>query len=301
MIGSTVRNSSEIPASGRLTTILTSAGPNPRWLVSPSAALAHFWRHRSTIRRAYQGELNRVYAGTVLGLGLSVLQSLAILGIYAAVFSIVFQARWPYPHAANDNVSFGVILFAGLLVFDFFAESVAGSVGLIRQNAQLVTKVVFPVEMLPVSVVMRTGTVSLISIAILIAAVFAVTGEVPTTAPLGLLLLASFALFVLGVSFVMSAIGTYFRDLAHLVTILIRALVFATPIFYAVEQVPPAFQTILYFNPLTWAVEASRMLLALGLQPPLSYVVSLLVAGPLCAYLGLLFFFKLRRGFGDVL
>jgi lipopolysaccharide transport system permease protein len=75
---------------------------------------------------------------------------------------------------------------------------------------------------------------------------------------------------------------------------------FATPVFYAVDGLGPRVQRVLELNPLTWAVESARTLFVLGVLPPVGYLVSLLIAGPLCFYLGLLFFMKLRKGFRDV-
>jgi lipopolysaccharide transport system permease protein len=279
-------------------TILTPAGNEVGALWWPPHALKHLWRLRDTIARFYRRELERLYAGTVFGLFLAVLQSLVLLGVYTVVFGHVFEARLGGPE--RGGIGFGISLFAALLTFNLFADSLAGASGLIAANGRLVTKVVFPVEVLPVCLVLRVATVSAISLGLLAGAVLLERGSLPATAPLGLVLLGSFALFSLGGAYAVAALGAYARDVGHLVAIATRVLLFATPIFYTLDQVGPTARALLLANPVSWAVEASRLLLVEGALPPAGPALALLAAGPLCAWLGLVFFMKLRGGFSDV-
>jgi len=280
-------------------TILTPAGGDAGGLWWPPEAIRHFWSLRDTIARFYRRELQRLYAGTALGLVLAVLQSLVLLGVYTVVFGHVFEARLGGPSGAG-GIGFGVSLFAALLTFNLFADSVASATGLIAAHGRLVTKVVFPVEILPVCLVLRVATVSAISLTLLAGALLLGRGSLPATAPLGLLLLLSFALFTLGVAYVAAALGAYARDVGHLIAIGLRVLLFATPVFYTLDQVGPTARLLLLANPLAWAVEASRLLLVEGVLPSPVLLVALTCVGPLSAWLGLLFFMKLRGGFSDV-
>lgn len=303
MVGATaaIRTPAEARPADPEVTVLTAAGSDVRPFLSPVWVVRHLFGLRDSILRLTRQEMARLYAGTALGLFLAVIQGLVLMGTYVFVFSYVFEARWSYPGMEPGSGRFGLVLFAGLLTFNLFADSVARAPNLIHDNAKLVTKVVFPVEILPIALLMRVGLVALINLGLLVPAVALVEGRLPVTLLLGVVLLASFALLALGVTYVVAAVGTFFRDAAHAVGVLLRVLMFATPVFYSVEGLGPRLQSLLLLNPLTWAVESSRMLFAIGQTPPLWYVGALLLVGPLSAYLGLLFFMRLRKGFRDVL
>jgi lipopolysaccharide transport system permease protein len=281
-------------------TVLTPAGSTLRPFLSPLHVLQHFWTLRESIARLAQREIARLYAGTALGVWISVLQGLALMAIYVLVFSTVFRARWTYPGVEIGTARFGLLLFSGLITYNLFADCVGRAPLLLHENARLITKVVFPVELLPVALLVRTGFVSAVQLALLLVAVLVTEGRLPATALLGLVMLASLALFTLGAAYVVAAVGTYYRDVAHGLTVALRALMFATPVFYAVDGLGPRIQAVLQLNPLTWAVESARTLFVLGVLPPPGYLWALLLSGPLCFYFGLLFFMKLRKGFRDV-
>ncbi len=281
--------------------ILTPAGVSARPFLSPKWCLKHFWDHRGTIYRFYVREMQKQYASATLGVGVAVIQSLALLAVYVFVFSYVLQVRWG--HAASDvsPVGFGIVLFAGLIVFSLLADSITAATALILSNAKLVTKVVFPVEILPIVVVMRMATVAGINLGVLLLGLLLTTGRIPRTAPLGLVVIAAFTLFSLGVTYFIAAVSPFFRDISHLIGIVLRLLLYGTPIFYALDRVGPELRSWLVLNPLTWAVESARMLLTQSLWPPASYLLGVVVVSFVTLYAGLLFFMKLRNGFRDVL
>ena len=282
---------------------LTAAGVSARPFLSPLWCLKHFWTLRGTIHRFYIREMQKQYASASLGVGVAVVQSLALLAVYVLVFSYVFKIRWPEgPHASHGgSVNFALVLFAGLIVFTLLADAISAATSLMTSNAKLVTKVVFPVEILPIVVVMRVATVAGINLAVLLLGLILSTGSLPITAPFGILVIAAFALFSLGVTYFTAAISPFFRDTSHLVGIVLRLLLYATPIFYTLDRVGPRLRSWLLLNPLAWAVESARMLITQAHWPPASYLLGIGAVSLLTLYAGLLFFMKLRNGFRDVL
>jgi lipopolysaccharide transport system permease protein len=126
-------------------------------------------------------------------------------------------------------------------------------------------------------------------------------GWPPLTSVLLPLVLLPLALFTLGVTWLLAALGVYLRDVGQVVGVLTTALMFVSAIFYPTSAFPPAYQGILHLNPLTLVVEQARDVLFWGVLPdPFTWACGLLVAGGI-AWLGFSWFQKTRKGFADVL
>jgi len=114
-------------------------------------------------------------------------------------------------------------------------------------------------------------------------------------------ILLPFAIGILGISWVLAALGVYVRDIGQVMGMVMTILMFLTPIFYPVSVLPESFQLWVYLNPLTWVVEQARNVLIFGIPPSLTgWTQSMLVALGL-AWFGFWLFQRLRKGFADVL
>ena len=223
-----------------------------------------------------------------------------MLLIYTFVFSQIFKAKWGDGTVASKG-SFAVILFAGMVVYTFFADVINRSPVLILSNKNFVKKIIFPLEILSFVNVLTALFNTLISFCLLFIAVYWVLGSIPLSA---LYLPAVFLplLFVsVGISWFLSALGVFVRDIGHAISLVMMVLMFLSPIFYPVSAIPEDFRSWIYLNPLTHIIEQVRDILifdkgidlkSLGI----SYFVSINVAA-----LGLYFFNKLKKGFADVL
>ena len=213
---------------------------------------------------------------------------------------MVFKARWPSA-SGDSRAEFALVLFAGLMVYNVFAECVNRAPGLILANTSYVKKVVYPLEILPW--VTLGGAVFHLGVSFLVwlLAYGCFFGPPrPTILLFPLALIPLFAL-TLGLSWFLASLGVYLRDVAQLVGIATTALLFLSPIFYATSSVPKNFRFIMHLNPLTPIIESSRALLfgRGGLAPwPLLYCCALSLAA---AALGFAWFQKTRKGFADVL
>jgi lipopolysaccharide transport system permease protein len=252
----------------------------------------------TTIRRITERELRTRVAGTVLGVFHYVLTPLFFLGVYSVVFSSVFTTRWP--GASDAFGQFALNLYAGLIPFHFVSEVLNRSSGLVLENPTYVKKVVFPLEILGPAVMGTALTCGLIGYGIFLAGYLLMLG-VPPLASLSLLALwPPLLLGVAGLSWILSAFGVFLRDLAQMVTAILPALMFVTPIFYPLEMVPPAIRPILHGNPLTYFIESMRAAVFQGLWPdPLGLALAWAGGGAL-ALLGLYLFLRLKPAFADV-
>lgn len=257
------------------------------------------WSHRSLVAALTAREIAARYKGSMLGVLWAVLLPLLMLGTYTLVFSVVFGARWP--SLGGSKGEFALVLFAGLLVFNLFAECINRAPTLVLQNASYVKKVVFPLEVLPV--VTLAAALFNAGLSYLVWQVFAffVFGTPPWTVLLLPLLLLPVCLLTLGLSWMAAALGVYMRDLAQLTTVLTGALMFLSPIFYPTSALPASYQPLLALNPLAGVIEAVRNALLWGKLPDIwTYIVQLL-GSAVIAWAGLGFFQRMRKGFADVL
>jgi len=223
-----------------------------------------------------------------------------MLTIYTFVFSVVFQSRWG-TNAETSKVEFALILFAGLIVFNVFSEVISRSPSLITSNVNYVKKVVFPLEILPIVALGSALFHALISLIILVLGVYLALGVINWTIFLFPLVIFPLLLVILGMSWFLSSLGVFVRDVGQIVSVIIPALMFLTPIFYPITSIPKELQFLYYFNPIGYVVEDTRRVLVWGELPHWDWVSYGIVIGVIVAILGYKWFKKTRKGFADVI
>lgn len=255
-------------------------------------------RWRSLVLQLARREVEGRYRGSILGLAWAVAHPLLYLGVFTFVFGIVFEARWGT--SVGPHAPFALNLFAGLIVYWLFAETLGRAPGLVVGHASLVKRVLFPVETLPWAATLAAAFHTLVALAVWFAGHLVFVGPPPWIALLAPVALLPTALVALGLSYVVAGVGVYARDIGQLVTVALTVLLFLSPIFYPLEAVPEAFRSVFYLNPLTAAVEEVRAVLIGGAAPGWPTAIGLVV-GWIVAAAGHLLFRRLRRGFADVL
>ena len=258
------------------------------------------WTNRGIIWQFTKRAVESRYRGSILGLLWSFIHPLMMLFIYTFVFSIVFKARW---NIATDNLtgSFPVVMFAGMMMYNIFQEAVLLSCSSVTGNQNLVKKVVFSVEVLPMSQCLTTFILSLAWLPLLIISALLVFKELHWTVILFPIVILPLLFFTLGVSFFVSSLSVFIRDMQYVVGIVLQVLFFMTPVFYPVENVPERFRIILEVNPLSNILMQGRQVLLFGEIPnALIYFKSLLLS-LVVLHLGYMWFRTTKKGFADVL
>ncbi|WP_439899366.1 ABC transporter permease [Pseudomonas gingeri] len=239
------------------------------------------------------------YRGSLLGGAWSLVYPLFMLGIYSFVFGGVFKSHWLAE--SRSVLDFSLVLFVGLMVFNLFSECIARSPGVVLAHTNYVKKIVFPLEVLSVVLLAAALFQFLVNLCVWLVFSTLFFQVPPLTSLLLPLVILPLLLLTLGVSWILASLGTYLRDIGHLVGVLVTALLFLSPIFYPVTALPERFQFLMYLNPLAQVIENTREVLIWGRLPdPGTWSLSLLVSG-LVAWFGLVFFQKTRGGFADVL
>ena len=223
-----------------------------------------------------------------------------MLLIYSFIFSIVFKARWR-PQSEINLGEFAITLFAGLIAFNIFSETINRAPGLIIANPNYVKKVIFPLEILPVSLLGSTLFHSLISILILIAGRLLVVGSLSPMVLLLPLILIPLLCLTLGLAWILASLGVFIRDTAYAVTIITQILFFMSPIFYPIEAIPKRFRFIIQINPLSSILENFRNVLIWDRLPDFGGWFLQLFISLGIFIIGYMWFMKTKPGFADVI
>lgn len=267
--------------------------------ISPKEMFASLWRNRELVKASAKREVLGRYRGSFLGLLWSFFNPLFMLAVFTFVFSVIFQARWG--GGSGSKTEFALVLFAGLLVYNLFAECINRAPGLILSNTNYVKKVVFPLEILPLVGLLSALFHTLISLGVWVIAYTLFFGIPHLTVFYLPLVLLPFCLFLMGLSWALASLGVFLRDVSQFIGLLTTALMFLSPVFYPVTAFPEDYRYILYLNPLTTVVEQTRDVLFWGKMPDFFMLAIYWVVTLGIAWLGFAWFQKTRKGFADVL
>lgn len=266
---------------------------------TPREMVASLWRNRSLIHASARREVLGRYRGSAFGLLWSFFNPLFMLAVYTFVFSEVFKARW---NAGSDSkTEFALVLFAGLIVFNLFAECISRAPGLIVSNPNYVKKVVFPLEILPFVTLLSSLYHAGISLGVWLAAYCLFFGLPHPTIFLLPLVLVPLVAFVMGLSWALASLGVFLRDVSQFIGVVVTVLMFMSPIFYPANALPEGYRHLLYLNPLTSTIEMTREVLYWGKVPDVGVLALSWLAASVIAWLGFAWFQKTRKGFADVL
>ncbi len=261
--------------------------------------LALFSRHNLiTTRRIAEREIRTRVVGTSLGLAHYFITPLFYLAVYTYLFSAVFVSRWT--GGGEGFGDFALRIYAGLILFQFFADVVGRAPRLMLENPSYVTKIAFPLEILVPAAIAASLFATAVNYAMLLLAYFVLVGWPPPSVLALPVIWPALALFVAGLSWMLAALGVYLRDLGQLVSTILPALIFLTPIFYPLASVPQALRVVLLANPLAWFVEATRGALIDGIWPGLVLLSGLWMVGLGTALAGHWLFQRTKHGFADV-
>jgi lipopolysaccharide transport system permease protein len=266
---------------------------------SPVEMFASLWRNRGLIKASANREVLGRYRGSVMGILWSFFNPLFMLSVYTFVFSSVFKARWN--SGSDSKTEFALVLFAGLIIFNLFAECINRAPGLILSNVNYVKKVVFPLEILPwvaISSALFHGTISLL---VWLAAYAVFFGNPHATALYLPLVILPFVLLIMGLTWALASLGVYLRDVSQFIGITTTSMMFLSPIFYPASALPENYRFLLYLNPLTPVIEQTRDVLFWGKTPDFEMIGVYMLVAIIIAWLGFAWFQKTRKGFADVL
>jgi lipopolysaccharide transport system permease protein len=282
-------------------TVFISHKPESIWqYANPWRLVLHFVNRRDLLWQFILREVQGRYRGSYLGILWTLITPILMLTVYTFVFSVIFKVRWAGSEA-ESVMDFALTLFSGLIAFNVFSQCATQAPMLIVSNPNYVKKVVFPLEILPVSVVGSAFIHSLISLGIVLAGLLISSGKLPwTLLYLPLVYLPLMAL-TLGMSWLLASVGVFIRDIGNFIGVIIQFLFFLTPVFYPISAVPGTMQPLLRLNPLATIVEDFRRVVVWGLPPDWPWLGVVTLISGLVMLGGYMWFMKIKRAFADVI
>ena len=265
--------------------------------IPPTAGLFHtLWHYRGLTLELVKREFSGRYRGSFGGILWSLAQPLFMLGVYTIAFGIIMKSRWGFSGGTRE---YALMLFAGLIVFNAFAECLTKAPRLIVANPNFVKKVVFPLEILPWVMSLSALIHLLIATAVWLLGYVILFGTPQASVIYFPAILIAFFPVLLAIGWLLAAVGVIVRDIDQLTGMLANALLFLTPIFYSVDAAPPLIQNALMLNPLTFIVEQMRLVLFVGEAPNLPGLLTYFVLSLASSMAALFVFRRLRDGFAD--
>jgi lipopolysaccharide transport system permease protein len=260
--------------------------------------LAGIWRNWSLIRSMVGRDIRGRYRGSFGGMFWTVLNPLLLMITYFFVFGIVLRARF-----GNDPSRAGFVLYflAGMLPWLAFSEAAGRAPFVMLEHRNFVKKLVFPLEILPVNLVLAGLVTEVIALVIFGAGLLGARGAVPVTVLWLPLLLVPQVLFTAGLSWFLAALGVYVRDLGQVNGFLLTLWFFLTPICYPVEALPREALPALAENPMFILVAGYRAIFLEHQPPAWGPLWKLWLVALAVFFLGHAFFYKLKKSFADVI
>lgn len=255
-------------------------------------------RHVELILTLARRELVSRYRGSVLGILWALLTPIVMIGIFTFVFGGIFGARFG---ATSSNWEYALYLFCGLLPWTMFQESVQRSATTIVAHANLVKRVVFPLETLPVAHTLAAlGNQLFGTVALLIAYVVLRQESQVTLLWLPLLLIPQL-LLTLGVAWLIASLGVFLRDLAQGIGLFLTAWFFLTPIIYPETIVPEHLRLFVRLNPFSHLIGSYRRTMLDGYGPEWQGLGYFTLFALVIFLFGYWWFARTRKNFADVI
>jgi len=244
-------------------------------------------------------DISNRYKGSYGGIVWSFLNPILLLTVYTIVFSVIMKSRWGLPN--EGRIDFAIVLFAGLICFNMYADTTNRATTVIRDNKNYVKKVVFPLSLLPLISLNSTFFTGIVSFIILTLTVAFTKGLHSPSVILLPLLWVPLYFMTLGMSYLISSIAVYIRDVAQVVSLFNMMFMFLSPIFFPLERMPEALQRVAALNPIAEVVTQTRNILIFdGSFSWTGYIQCLLISIVLLQ-MGISTFYLLKKGFADVI
>jgi lipopolysaccharide transport system permease protein len=251
---------------------------------------AYLLSHWKLLFRVARSEIVARFAGSLLGIGWAVLTPILMLLIYAAVYLFVLKIQVP----TLSGSQYVVLIFTGLVPFLMSSEALQSGVTSVVSNRAVLANTVFPIDLVPVKVVLMAQTTMVAGFALVLVATLVVNRFSPTILLFPIVWLLQL-MFLTGILWILSLVNLVFRDLGNLIGILLMYLMIASPIGYTPQMVPAGMQMLLTLNPLAYFIVAYQNLIVFGRLPSPSLTITIIAMSLLTFAIGGFFFAHAKR------
>ncbi len=259
-----------------------------------TSLLSHVTLMRLMISRDFKGR----YRGSLLGALWPVIQPLGHLLLYTFVFCVVLKVRFG---ADTSTSNFALYLMSGLLAWGAISESFARSTTCILEMPNLVKRVVFPLEIIPIVVAFSSAATQVGGLLILVLCAVIYQGGVHQSLLFLPLIALPQLLFTVGLGWILASLGVFVRDMRHLITLALSAWMYVTPIVYPASALPENLKFLTWINPVAGIVGDYRRVILEGRLPEFGQYAFYTSISLVLFFFGYYFFMKTKRSFADVM
>ena len=250
------------------------------------------YNYRELLKTNVKKEIRGRYKNSFLGILWSFLNPLLQLLVYSVIFGALL---------AGGDETYPIYICVALIPWTYFTTAISQAAFTVIGNSDIIKKVYFPREILPISVV-TSGAVNFVISTIIILAfvIFSGVGLSWYIVLYPFILLIQYIL-LLGIGFIVSSVTVYFRDLEHIIGVILMAAFYGTPIVYRLSDLPANLQVIMQLNPMTHLINAYRDIFYYHQMPDMKILLILLGGSVLLTIIGYFIFKKLQKGFAEEL
>jgi lipopolysaccharide transport system permease protein len=265
------------------------------WSDSLLAHARELFRHRELLWLITQREIKVRYKQSLLGALWAVLQPFSLMVVFTVFFS------W-FARMQSDGIPYPLFSYAALLPWMFFSTSLSFAIPSLVSNSHIITKIYFPREIVPLASVLAAALDFVIASGIFVLLLFYYRVELTWNVLYVIPLAAIQGAFTVGVCLLLSAFTVLYRDVRHMLPLLIQIWMFVTPILYPASVVPEAWRTLyMTLNPMAVIIDGYRRAAVQGLPPQFRYLVLAAAVSGLLLWLGYKYFKHLEREFADMI
>ncbi|NIV33022.1 MAG: ABC transporter permease, partial [Anaerolineae bacterium] len=226
-----------------------------------SAYLTELIRARELLFTWTMRDFKVRYSQSILGAAWAILQPLSLMTIYSIIFSVFIKVP------TDGDIPYPVFVYAAVLPWSFFANSLNFAIPSLVNNMNLVSKIYFPRETLPLSAIIVSFIDFLFGISVFVLLMLVYRIPVGPTVLLAPLILLIQMILTFGISLVGSAVNVFYRDIRFVIPLALQIWMYLSPIFYSVNVVPERFRPIYLLNPMATLIDSYRRVVLLN-QPP---------------------------------
>jgi lipopolysaccharide transport system permease protein len=234
------------------------------------------------------------YSQSVLGAAWAILQPLSLMVIFSVIFSVFIKVP-------TDGVPYPVFAYTALLPWTFFANSLSFAIPSLVNNMNLVSRIYFPREILPLSAILVSFIDFLIAYSIFVIMLLVYRVQVGPAILLVPLVLLIQIVLTFGISLLAAAVNVFFRDIRFVIPLALQIWMYLSPIIYPVNLVPARFRPIYFLNPMAVLIDTYRRIVLLNQSPDWPYLcLATLLSGLLITF-AYRYFKRAEREFADLI
>lgn len=287
-----------IPTPGTKGTTYTSGTKGP--IEAVAGSLSEIYRRRWLAVYFARRELSSSYRKSYLGFMWALLNPLLMVALLTLIFSPLIGIRFR-DVLGDPGMNFGLWLYCGLIPFLAFSDALSKSSNSIRSNTALVKKVVFPVEILPLTRAITIQADKIFGVVALVIVVAILEHQLQWTLLLMPVIIAAQLVFIMGLSYLFAVIGTYLPDIREPLRAFVRVTFFITPIIWTPDRLPENFRFLVDYNPLAFLVDAYRDLVLEAQFPDSTSFLWFSLFSVALLVVGFFLFVRVKQNFADLI